>query len=237
MKQEVLYSALALAHAKNKGGEMLNDFTSMLTNSGETHTVDQLLSMSVNSFLRTNANENMTTQMVGFGKEFVEEVVLSAELIERLKDSDSLLADFIIKQMNARKIDIPVRGARVRMISTTELADQPIGTAPTGQAKKAGTAKITLEAHTVVVTIYYSDELLEDSVIGMAQYVLGEIYTAYENTLHDLVLNGDTETGASANVNIIDGAVASLADGVKNSVLLADGLRKTAISRAAIVDA
>ena len=237
MDNNVLYSALALAHAKNKGGEMLNDVASLLKNGGETLTVDQLLNMPTREFIRTNANETMTTQKVGFGKEFVEEVVLSTELIERMKDSDSLLSDFVIKTMNGRKIDLPVRGARVRMISTTELADQPTGTAPAGQAKKAGTVKISLEAHTVVVTIYYSDELLEDSVIAMAQYVLDEIYLAYENTLHDLIINGDTETGDSVNVNIIDGNTSVLPDGNKNSILLADGLRKTAIDREATVDA
>lgn len=237
MDNNVLYSALALAHAKNKGGEMLNDVSSLIKNGGEALSVDQLLNLSVNQFLRTNANETMTTQKVGFGKEFVEEVVLSTELIERMKDSDSLLSDVVIKQMSGRKIDLPVRGARVRMISTTESADQPTGTAPAGQAKKAGTVKISLEAHTVVVTIYYSDELLEDSVIAMAQYVMDEIYTAYENTLHDLLINGDVDTGATTNINIIDGNTSALPDGNKNSILLADGLRKTAISRSATVNA
>lgn len=46
---------------------------------------------------------------------------------------------------------------------------------------KANTAKITLEATTLIITIYYSDELLEDSVIAMAEYVMGEITDAYEN--------------------------------------------------------
>jgi hypothetical protein len=61
-------------------------------------------------FLKTNANEVMGTEQVGFGKEWVEETILSSELIERLKLSDSLLVDATIKLMDGKSLDIPVRG-------------------------------------------------------------------------------------------------------------------------------
>lgn len=85
MKQNLFYGAIALMHANKKGGEMLTDLQNVLQNSGENLTVSQLLNMSGSEFLRTNANETMSTGQAGFGQEFVEEVVLASELIERLK--------------------------------------------------------------------------------------------------------------------------------------------------------
>lgn len=100
ISQTMFYNAIALAHAKKVGGEMLNDFSAMLKNSGETKTVDQLLNMTGTEFLKTNANEVMSTTAVGFGKEFVETVILAPELIERLRLGGNLLAKAQVKTMN-----------------------------------------------------------------------------------------------------------------------------------------
>lgn len=47
----------------------------------------------------------MSTGQTGFGKEFVEEVVLSAELIDRLRNSSSLLGKAVMRSMTSRKQD------------------------------------------------------------------------------------------------------------------------------------
>lgn len=237
MKENLFLNAIALMHVNKKGGEMLNDFSAVLANSGEKLSVAQLLDMPAREFLKTNANETMSTGQTGFGKEFVEEVVLSAELIDRLRNSSSLLGKAVMRSMTSRKQDFPVRGAKIRMVGTTENPNAPTGGAVTGENKKANTAKITLEATTLIITIYYSDELLEDSVIAMAEYVMGEITDAYETSIHQIILNGDVDTGATTNINIIDGNTSALPDGNKTDLLKFDGARKVAITKGATVNA
>lgn len=100
-----------------------------------------------------------------------------------------------------------------------------------------GTADITLTAQEFVVTVYFSDTLLEDSVIDIAEYVTEEIVAAYDNTVHQVLLNGDVDTGANTNINIIDGNTSALPDGNKTDFLKANGARKFAIDNSGTVDA
>lgn len=236
LTNKLFYNAIALYHINKKGGEMVSDLNSVLKD--ENVTVDQLLNMSAEDFLKTNANEVLGTGQTGFGKEFVEETILSKELVERLEANDSLLVDATVKLMNGKSVDVPVKGAKVRMSLSAETTDAPTGGASdTTQIKKPWTASITLDAVSMKVTVYYSDDWLEDSVIDVAQYVLGAIYDAYETSIHEVLINGDTATGASVNINIIDGNTSALPDGDKTDVLAADWIRKIAIDNSNAVDA
>lgn len=235
LTNELLYNSVALMHA-NKKADMKADLNKVLEASGLT--VDGLLKLSGSEFLQTNANEVMGTGQTGFGKEWVETVVLSAELIERIGNSSSLLSKIGVKQMLAKVMEYPVRGARIKMIGTTENTDQPQNkTATAAQVKKLGTPTVQLTAEEFVVTVYVSDTLLEDAVLAIAEYVVSEIVSAFEYTAHNLILNGDTATTSSTNVNAIDGAVTALPDGAKDDTLKADGARKVAIANGATVDA
>lgn len=236
-KEALFYNAIAIMHVNKKGGDMLTDFANALKNSGETHSVSQLLDMTGEQFLKTNANEAMSTGQAGFGQEFVQEVVLSSELIERLQVDGSLLEGATIKTMTAKTLDLPVRGAKIRMVGTTENSNAPTGGAVAGENKKAKTASVSLEAKTLIVTIYYSDELLEDSVINIAEYVMGELTAAYETSVHEIIINGDVDTGANTNINIIDGNTSALPDGNKTDFLKFDGIRKLALQKGAVVNA
>jgi hypothetical protein len=239
MQISLISNALALMHINKVGGEMLADFEAAMTNAGETRTVAQLVQMSGVDFLETNANEAMSTGQSGFGADFVQSTVLSTELIERMRNETSLLSVLPVHQMNNKTMDFPVRGTRIRMTGQSESNSYP-GTTPgvvASQVKKAGTAKITMTAELLRVTVYVSDELIEDSVIGIAEYVIGEIVAAFDASIHELILNGDTDTGANTNVNIIDGNTSALPDGNATDFLKADGVRKFAIDNSLTVNA
>lgn len=235
-KANALYSVLALSHIA-KNADMKQDFSHLLTKVGEAKTIDQLLNMPAEDFIKTNANEVMSTGQTGFGKEFVEEVVLVKELIERLQTSGNLLSRATIRHMTAKKMSFPVRGGKLRMVSVSENSTLPEVKNAKGQMKKAVTASISMEAKTFAITIYISDELLEDSVINMANYIMTEIATAYETTIHEIIINGDTATGENKNINIIDGNTNALPDGDNTDILKFDGGRKLAITKGAVVDA
>jgi HK97 family phage major capsid protein len=203
LTNELFYNSILLYHVNKKGGDMKADLNKILAK--DNLTVDKLLNSTAKDFIKTNANEVMGTTQVGFGKEFVQETILSSELIERLQTNGSLLVDATIKLMTGKSLDIPVKGRRLRMTIGTEKVNAPTGGATdTAQVKKAGTASINLTAKKMNITIYYYDEWLEDSVIAVAEYILNAIYEAYESSIHEVLLNGDTETGANANINIID---------------------------------
>lgn len=239
MDRNVILNSIALMHINKRGGQMLADFETALKNSGENKTVEQLLEMSVSEFIQTNANEAMHTGNTGYGAEFVESVVLSRELIDRMTDEESLMSHVVIHRMNGKTVDVPVKGARTRMTGQSESTTYP-GTSPavpTSQVKKAGTAKITLVAKLLRITVYISDELVEDSVIGIAEYVMSELVAAYERSMHEIIINGDTDTGANTNINIIDGNTSALPDGANTDLLQADGLRKYAIDNSLTVNA
>lgn len=215
---------------------MEKDLNNVLKN--ENVTVAKLLEMDANAFYKTNANEVLSTTQVGFGKEFVEETILAKELIERLETNDSLLVDATIKLMSGKSVDYPVRGGKVRMSLQVENLDDPKGQSnPSSQVKKPGTASINLTAKTMKITIYYSDDWLEDSVINVAEYVLGSIADAYETSIHEVLINGDVATGATTNINAIVGNTSALPDGDKTDLLMADGGRKLAFTTGATVDA
>lgn len=235
-KETLFFNAIALMHVNKKGGDMLNDMSEVLKNGGELQSVSGLLNMTGAEFLRTNANEVMSTGQAGFGKEFVEEVVLSAELIDRLRESGSILAKATIKQMGGKKVDTAVRGAKLRMVGTTENANAPTGGAVTGENKKGRTASLSLEAKTLIITVYYSDELLEDSIFDIAEFVMGEITDAYETSLHEIIINGDTVTGTT-NINWNGANTSTLPDGNKTDFIKFDGGRKLAITKSATENA
>jgi HK97 family phage major capsid protein len=236
MLNNALYNAIALNHAKKQGGEKLADLNKILAEKNTT--VEKLLNMNALDFVQKNANEVLGETNTGFGKEWVEEVILSAELIERLQANDSLLVGATIKLMEGKSLDVPVKGKKVRMSLTTELLNAPTGGSTNAtQVKKLGTPKITLNANEMKITIYYSDTLLEDSVVAMAEYVMSEIADAYETSIHEVLLNGDTATGANTNINIIDANTSALPDGDKTDLLSANGIRKLAFTNSATVDA
>lgn len=113
----------------------------------------------------------------------------------------------------------------------------PAGGVPVGQGKKATTASISWTADTMIITVSYEDELLEDSVVEIGSYVMSEIANAFIRSMHELLINGDVATGANTNINIIDGNTTALVDGDATDITAFDGLRKTAISRGKTVDA
>lgn len=232
---QAVYNAIALANI-SKNEAMMTDLNNVFSKNGETMTVKQLLDMPFSDFIRTNANEIMGTGNTGYGKEWVEKQVLSDELIDRLRSNGNIFAKATFRSMNSATLTFPVRWKKHKMVATSEATNMP-NPSYTGQLKKFDTPTITLEVKTVKITVSVSDEWVEDAVINVAQFVLQEIVDAYDTTLHDVLLNGDTETGTNANINVIDGSITDLEDGVQSATLKFDGARKLAISKSATVDA
>jgi len=240
---DALYNAVLInrVHAttgakREKAETALNK---MLKSASVTNSVDSLYEMSFSEFIETNANEAMSTGQVGFGKEFVDQEILVAMLIERFGDENSILSmipSSNIKRMNGKKETLPARGKKIRMVWGIENADIPA--VVTAQLKKAKTTSLSIEAKKLILTVPYTDELLEDSVIEMGWYVISEISSAFDTSMHQVIINGDTTTGNLVNINIIDGNTTALPDGnVTDFIVINNGARKTAIINGSTVNA
>lgn len=237
---DALYNSVLINRVHNTTGAKREKaetaLNKMFKNAKVEETVENLYDMNFLEFMQTNANESMSTGQVGFGKEFVDQEILSSMLVDRLEDDMSLLSMANIKRMNGRKETLPVRGAKIRMVGGSENADVPANTA--NQLKKANTASLSAEAKKLILTVYYTDELLEDSVIAIGTYVLQELSSAFDTSMHEVIINGDTTTGATGNINIVDANTNTLPDGdITDFIVINEGARKTAIDNGATVSA
>jgi len=157
--------------------------------------------MTFKNFVESNANDIMATSEAGFGKEFIEDDVLIGQLLERVETSKNILSKFNFKKMLNGTQSVPVRGKKIRMRLTQESTDT---TGTTSKRKRVPTGKMTITATELVVTIPYSDTFAEDSVINAVTYIMNALYEAFENSLIEILINGDTETADNSNINIID---------------------------------
>lgn len=207
-----------------------------------TYTINEVYKMSFLDFIESNANEAMSSTETGFGKEFVPAEILDSMLVERLDDDESLLSMVNMKRMDGPKVLIWVRGKKIRMVWGVEHDEVP-GTGLAIQRKKARTAELELNAKKLKLTIYFTDELAEDSVIAIGQYVLQELAAAFDTSMHEIILNGDVTLGNLVNINIIDGntsgaATEEVPDGEKSDVIVINnGVREIAITKGTTVNA
>lgn len=99
----------------------------------------------------------------------------------------------------------------------------------------AGTDKVTVTPGELRARIYYTDILNEDSLINLSRQLNSQLQEAAEDVIEYVFFNGDTATGASTNINLIDGTPAAAPS--KPAYLVSDGALKlplvtnTAVSR------
>ena len=91
-------------------------------------------------------------------------------------------------------------------------------------ASNLNTGNATLTAATVQAEVNFSDELDEDSIIPVIPSVRANLVRRGAQTIDDLVVHGDTETGGTGNVNSDDAAPAA-----GSFYLSLNGLRKFAV--------
>lgn len=239
-KIEALYNAALISKASKLTGDKKKEvetiFNDQLKKAKINNKISDFYEMSFGQFIETNANEAMTTGQVGFGKEFVEQEILDSMLLERIQDSKSLLAYANIKRVTWYKGRILARGKKLRMVWGSENADVPATTST--QLKKAKTADLSWEVKKLILTTFYSDELLEDSVIEIWAYVVSELAAAFDTSMHQVILNGDTTTWDSVNINIIDANTSTLDDwNLTDFIVINNGARKIALTNTATVNA
>jgi hypothetical protein len=97
----------------------------------------------------------------------------------------------------------------------------------TARITPIGTDKVQATPAEHVLATSNTDILDEDSIINMVNYLNSDIQRTLAESLEDSFINGDTETAASTNVNLIDGTPGT---GLTKPLYLAyNGFRKHAL--------
>lgn len=91
-------------------------------------------------------------------------------------------------------------------------------------ASNLTTAKATLTARKIQAEVNFSGEVTEDSIIPLVPAIRADLVRRGAQTIDDLIVHGDTETGGTGNVNSDNGAPSA-----GSFYLALDGLRKFAV--------
>lgn len=178
------------------------------------------------------ANELNYTTQTGFGDEWVP-TVWSAQIWEQVRAAVAVLQKLPTKEYSGPgdTFTIPLESTDPTWYRIGQATDLNATTgrpdATVGDSKLATTNKnITLAK--MGTRIPYSGEMIEDSIVEWAAQVRAQTETSFGEQLEHAIIDGDTATGATTNINHIGGTPTST--GTKQDLfLLFDGLRKLAL--------
>jgi len=169
------------------------------------------------------ADELDHTTQTNYGAEWAA-TLWSSRRWEDARNQNLILPLFQQIDMPSGTFDIPASGTDPDIYKVPETTDESQLTFGAGNATpdtKIGTAKVTLTAAKLASRIGFSSELVEDSIVPLLPAFQGQAANAMAEAIDNVLLNGDTTTAATGNVNSDDAAPASTA-----KYLVFNGLRK-----------
>ena len=169
------------------------------------------------------ADELDHSTQVGYGDEWVA-TLWSTSLWEDARNENLILPLFQQIDMPSNPFDIPASGTDPTVYKVPETTDESQLTLGSGNPvpdSKIGTAKVTLSAEKLAARIGFSKELVEDSIIAILPTFQATAVRTMAEAVDNVLLNGDTETGATGNINSDDAAPAA-----NEKYLVFNGLRK-----------
>lgn len=182
--------------------------------------------------LQTKANEVMNTGNAAAGQEFIPDEVFSKEIFDLVPQRASLLNMLPGNHGNAlpKTYTAPVIGLSVGDVEFEGRSEWTTGTASETEndhsQKKAVTQSMTLTQKGFIAEIDISDDQLRYNAVNTEQYVKDRLVQGMIYTVEAAIINGDSETGATGNVNLDDAAPAAS----KYYLKIDGGVRERAIN-------
>jgi HK97 family phage major capsid protein len=134
--------------------------------------------------------------------------VLSAQMMDMIQAELRVSALFPQVTMTSKTLDWPVLGgdlvAYLMGESTGDGSDSGV------TASTATTNKVTFTAQKIAVRTFASSEIIEDSIVSMVNFILGNAAKVIARGVEDALINGDTGT-------TLDGATFNPAGGVRRA--------------------
>lgn len=165
---------------------------------------------------------NYSTQ-TGYGDEWVPEL-WSAQIWRKARQDNVVLPLFQAIEMPSNPFELPIEGTDPTVHYVPETSDEDQLTLGAGNAipaSKVGSAKVTLSAKKLALRVGFSAELVEDAILPVLNIYREQAVRAIADTMDFILLNGDSETGATGNINSDHAAPPATA-----RYLAFDGLRK-----------
>lgn len=170
------------------------------------------------------ANELSHSTQAGFGDEWVPEL-WSAQIWEKARLENVILPLFQAVEMPSNPFELPVEGADPAVYYVPETTGESQLTLDAAASaipdSKIGSGKVQLAAKKLALRVGFSAELVEDAILPVLNIYRDQAVRAIADSIDYVLLNGDTETGATGNINT-DAAPPAATD----RFLAFNGLRK-----------
>ncbi|HEX2906031.1 MAG TPA: phage major capsid protein [Phototrophicaceae bacterium] len=176
------------------------------------------------------ANELSHSTLTGYGDEWVPDL-WSTQIWQKARLENVILPLFKSVEMPSNPFELPIEGADPTVYYVPETTDEnqlTLGSGNTIPDSKIGSGKVQLAAKKLALRVGFSAELVEDAIMPVLNIYREQAMRAITDSIDYVLLNGDTETGATGNINSDAGAPAANA-----RYLAFDGLRKVALGNAA----
>ncbi|MBN1679571.1 MAG: phage major capsid protein [Anaerolineae bacterium] len=173
--------------------------------------------------LPVKSDELMHTESEGYGQDWVPDI-WSSELWRKARTENVILPLFRVIEMPSNPFELPISGTDPSVYYVPETQDESglsLGATNPIPDSQIGSGKVTLAAKKLALRVGFSAELVEDAAIPLIPLYREQALRVMTDAIDHVLLNGDTETGATGNINSDDGAPASTA-----KYLVFDGLRK-----------
>jgi len=182
--------------------------------------------------LQTKADEVMHSGNTGAGEEFIPAEEFAEEIVDILPSRSQLLP--LLPGNHGvglpQKLTTAVVGVSVGDLEFEGKGEWTTGTASETEddhsQQKATTKNVSLTQASFILEVDISDEQLKYNAVNTERYVRERIAKGMAYTVDSLIINGDSETGATGNVNLDDAAPPSS----KHYLKIDGGIRERAIN-------
>jgi len=175
------------------------------------------------------ANELNQSTLANFGDEWVV-TANSATLWDKIRSLAGVVAEIptVVVPQGVESIKIPLQSASPTFYKVAQASAQATNNlgavTNTIPSSKLGTDNETLTVGKIGAAVIYTSELEEDSIIPWANELTRDLANEGAEVLESLVIDGDTETAATTNINDIGGTPAG-----DEYFLVLNGFRKLAL--------
>lgn len=178
--------------------------------------------------MAVKANELNQSTLANYGDEWIA-VAYSAQMWEKIRMATTIVGNLptVVVPQGTESIVLPLSGASPTFFKMAQASAQdanPGRVTPTITTSRRGTGQQSLTVSKLGAAVNYTGELEEDSIIPWAADLRADLTAESAEILEHLVIDGDTATGATTNINDIAGTPAGT-----EAFLLFNGFRKLAL--------
>lgn len=165
----------------------------------------------------------MDTAQSGFGSQIVGAQYVT-DLWQAARAESRVFGLLDTFEMLAPTVYLPVEVDIPEMLFVSESASDLVYSTALYALSKTGSQRVQVVAKKFIINQLWSGEMEEDSIIPFVPFLRRQAMFSVAYYSDSFVINGDTQTGASVNINLIDGTPAAT-----KHYLAADGIRKAGL--------